>query len=164
MSFATILPGRSIRILVSRHLAPRRRAGVGGRGSVQRSRHRVPPLRRVSVPISLISVRVSVSVSTPTSVSVLSTVRLGSGCASSRAVRMGGLSVVILWSDFAVLHRKERKKETVVSQNRQVGGRSSHGGRTITSQFAAPALAFAQALEQKLCNTPEAGSNHLGCR
>jgi len=33
-----------------------------------------------------------------------------------------------------------------------------------TSQFIAAELAFAQALEQKLCNTPEVGSSHLGCR
>ena len=33
-----------------------------------------------------------------------------------------------------------------------------------TSQFIAAELAFAQALEQKLCNTPEVGSSHLGCK
>ena len=33
-----------------------------------------------------------------------------------------------------------------------------------TSQFTAAPLAFAHALEQKLCRTPEAGSSHLGCR
>ena len=33
-----------------------------------------------------------------------------------------------------------------------------------TSQFTEAALAFAHALEQKLCNTPEVESRHLGCR
>ena len=157
MRFATIFPRSSIRTLVYRHLAARRRTGVdgvNGRGGIQSSRHRINPLRRVSVSIGVISVRVPVS--------VLSTVRLGSVRASPRAVRMSGLSIVILWSNFAML--QERKKETPVNQNRQVGGLSSYVGRAVTSQFTAPALAFAQALEQKLCNTPEAGSNHLGCR
>ena len=100
MSFSTILPRSSIRILVYRHLTARRRTGADGRGSIRRSRHRVTPLRCVSVPIGVISVRVSVS--------VLSTVCLGSVRACSRAVWVSGLSVVILRSDFAML--REGKK------------------------------------------------------
>ena len=105
MSFATILPESSVRILVYPHLAARRRTGVDGRGNIKCSRHRVAPLRRVSVSISVISVRASVS--------VLGTVRLGSACACPRTVRMSGLSVVILRSDFAMLQegkKGERKK------------------------------------------------------
>jgi len=159
MSFATILSRSSVRVLVCRRFAARYRTGVGGRGSNQCSIDRVSPLRRVSVPIGVIPVRVSVP--------VLSTVRLGSACACPRTVRMSGLSVVVLWSDFAMLQegkKGERRKETPVSQSRQVGGRSSRAERTLTSQFTAVTLAFAQALEQNLCNTPEAVSNHLGCR
>jgi len=55
----------------------------------------------------------------------------------------------------------KREKETV-SQNaaRSVKSHVESG----TSQFTAAELAFAQALEQKLCNTPEVGSSHFGCR
>ena len=72
MRLATIFPGRSVRILVNRRLATRGRTCVNGRGDGQCSRHRVTPLRRVSVPVAVIPIGVPV----PVSVSVLSTIRL----------------------------------------------------------------------------------------
>jgi hypothetical protein len=88
-------------------------------GDIQCSRHRVTPLRCMSVPLA-IAVRVSVP--------VLSTVGLGSVGASPRAVRMSGLSVGILRSDFAML--QEGKGEETVSQ---IAGRwlIGHAGRTV---------------------------------
>jgi len=70
---------------------------------------------------------------------------------------MGGLSVGILWSDFAMLQNGSGVSQILVLS---VIGDVESG----TSQFIAAELAFAQALEQKLCNTPEVGSSHLGCR
>lgn len=98
MSLTTVLSRSSVRILVYRHLTARRRAGVNGRRNDQCSRHCVTPLRRVSVPITLIAGGVSIP--------VLSTVCFGSVCTSPRAVRMSGLSVVILRSDFAMLQER----------------------------------------------------------
>ena len=72
MRLATIFPGRSIRILVNRRLATRGRTCVNRRGDGQCSRHRVTPLRRVSVPVGV-------------SASVLSTIRLGRAGARPRA-------------------------------------------------------------------------------
>ena len=151
MSLATILPGSSIRVLIYRQLAARRRTSVHWRSNVQCSRHRVTPLRRLSVPI-----RIDVGVS----VSILSTVRLGSVGASPRAERVSSLSVGILRSDFAML-QKQKWGGVPVSQTVRLVRSGVESG---TSQFTVAVLAFAQALEQKLCATPEAGSSHLGCR
>ena len=84
----------------------------------------------MSVPIGVIPVQVSVP--------VLSAVHLGSACACPRTVRMSGLSVVILWSDFAMLQegkKGERREETPVSQSRQVGERPSCGENTYLAVY-----------------------------
>ena len=96
MSLATVLPRSSVRILVHGHLAARRRACVDGRGDIQCSRHRVTPLRRVPIPVSI-----AIGVSVP--IPVLSAVGLSSTGASPGAVRMSGLPVIVLRSDFAML-------------------------------------------------------------
>lgn len=150
MSLAAVLPGSAIRVPVHSRLTARYRAGINGRGSVRCYCHRVAPFRPVSVPIS-----VGVGVS----VSVLSSIRLGSVCASPRTVWMNGLSIVILRSYFALLQeRNGRMKEVSLFLVA-----ASHGGNS-TSHFVAAALAFAQALEQKSCSTPVAGSSRLGWR
>ena len=91
MGFATILPRSSIRI----HVYPGVKR-VPTAEVVFDAPGIVLPRCGVSVPIGVISIRIPVSVSVP------STVRLGNICACSRAARMSGLSVVILWSDFAM--------------------------------------------------------------
>jgi len=103
VGLAAKLPRSSIRILVCDHLTARYRTGINGRGNDQCSWHRVTPLRRVSVPIS---VAIGGSISVSVSVSVLGSVRLGGVCASPRTVRMSGLSVGILWSYFAMLQKQ----------------------------------------------------------
>jgi len=112
MSLATILPKSSTRILVRGQLAARRRTDVGWRRNVQCSGHRVTPLRCVS---GSIRIRICVGVSVP--VSVLSTVGLGSVGTGPRAKRMGGLSVGILRSDFAMLQKQKWRQ----SKTRSVG-------------------------------------------
>ena len=83
MSLATVLPRSSIRILVRGPLAARRQACI----DVRRSRHPVTSSGRVSVPVSI-------------------TVGLGSIGASSRAVRMSGLSIVVLRPHLAMLQKR----------------------------------------------------------
>ena len=119
MSLATILPGGSVRILVYDHLATGGRTGIDGRGDNQCSRHRITPLRCVSVPISMAAVGVSIR--------ILSTVGLGSAGASPRAVRMSGLSVAILRSDFAMLREGGKEKEPS-QPNRLFGGWTIRAG------------------------------------
>jgi len=109
VGLATILPGSSIRILVYGHLTTGGRTGINGRGNIQCSWHRVTPLRCVSASVSMIAVGVSVR--------VLSTIGLGSVGASSRAVRMGGLSVIILRSDFAMLRGGGGKQKETNQSN-----------------------------------------------
>ena len=100
MSLATILPRRPVRILVHIEMASRRRTYSDRRGGNQYPRHRVAPFRHLSVSIGTIDVSVSVP--------ILLDRDLGSARASTRAVRMSGLSIVILRSDFAML--QEGKK------------------------------------------------------
>ena len=107
MGLAAILPRSSARILVYGQLASWGGAGVNGSGGVECSRHRVTPLGSMSVSISIVAVGVSVPVR------VMSVVGLGSVGASSRAVWMSGLSIVILRTDFAMLQEGTEKKETV---------------------------------------------------
>ena len=152
MSPATILPRNSVRIRVYGKLAARRRTCVNGRSNVRCSRSRVTSLRRVSVPISIAS-------GVP-SVPILSAVGLGGVGASSRTVRMNGLPVVIPRSDFAML-QKRKEKEII---NKMAVWAATHQAKNSTVQPTAAVLTLAQALEQKLCSTPEAGSSHLGRR
>lgn len=181
MGLAAILPRSSARILVYALLASWGGTGKNGRGDVECSRHCVTPSRCVSVSISRIGVGVcisvgacvgtsvgasvgtsvgvgvgiGVSVSVGIRVSILGAVGLGSVGASSRTVWVYGLAVVVLRSHFAMLQGGRRSPSV----------KSSSGGRqgNSTSQFTTAAFAFAQVLEQYSCNTPEAGSSHLGC-
>ena len=101
MSFATVFPKSPIRILVHGPLAARRRTGDNGRGRVRRSRYRVTWLWRVSVPAST-AIGVYIT--------VLSAVEPCSVGASPRTVRVSGLSVVVLRSNFAILQGRGGKE------------------------------------------------------
>lgn len=77
---------------------------------------------------------------------------------------MSGLSVVILRPDFAVLGKGSKKEKEKNESVKIASEWPTTDVRRLTPQLDPDALALAQALEQKLCNTPDAGSNHLGCR
>ena len=149
MGLAAVFPEGPIRILEHGHLAARCRTGGDGRSRVRRSRYRVTWLWCGPV-------RASIAIGVP--IPILSAAGLGSASTSPRAVRMSGLSVAVLRSDFAML-QKQRGKEPSA---KLLIGRVNQ--KNCTSHFGVAPFAFAQVLEQKLCNTPEVGSNHLGLR
>ena len=96
MSLAAVLSRVSIRIFVHCQLASRGGTGIDGWGSlVESSRHRVSSLRSMSVPVGLVAVGIPAP--------VIGTVSLRGVGTSPRAVRVGGVSIVILWSNFAML-------------------------------------------------------------
>jgi hypothetical protein len=101
MSLTTILPQRPVRILVHIETASWRGTYSNRRGGNQCPRHRVASFRCLSVSVCTIDVNVSVS--------VLLDCGLGSVRASTRAVRMNGLPIVILRSDFAMLQEGKMK-------------------------------------------------------
>ena len=94
MSLSAIPPRGSIRIPVHGHLAARSWTCVDRRDNFRSFLFRITPSRCVSAPVSI-----TAGVSVP----VLSAVGFGSVGASSRAVRMSRLSVVMPRSDFAML-------------------------------------------------------------
>lgn len=95
MSLAAVLSRISIRIFVHCQLASGGGTGVNGWGLVESPRHRVSPLRGMSVPVGLVAIGIPAP--------VIGTVSLRGGGTSPRTVRVRGLSIVILRSNFAVL-------------------------------------------------------------
>lgn len=111
MGLAAILSRSPARILVYGLLASRGRTGINVRDGVERSRHCVSSFRCLSVSTSMSWIGISVAIAD------VGTVSLGCAGASPRTVWMGGLSVIILRSNFAMLQgRGERGKKKPISK------------------------------------------------